>query len=114
MYRADWTHQAVNDLRIKVKTRLVRKYLFDVSRTCLHRHFPVWGGTTPQQILWRRGVNEQDETRLELAESDGDDLDDGHEHGRDFVLVYRRMPSGALPAFEIMSVLTNGELAAGY
>jgi hypothetical protein len=114
MYRADWTHQAVNDLRKKVKTGLVRKYLLGVSRTCLYRHFPVWGGSTPQQILWRRGVNVQDETRFELAESDADDLDDGEEHGRDFVLVYRRLPTGALPVFEIISVLTNGELAAGY
>lgn len=112
MYHADWTHQAVNDLRVKVKTTPVRRYLFEVSRTCLHRHFPLWGGATPHQILWRRGVNEQDEARLENAEARDEDLDDGQEHGRDFVLVYRRLPAGARPAFEIMSVLTNGELAA--
>lgn len=113
MYRAEWTHRAVGDLRAKVKTKPVRKYLVEVSRTSLHRHFPVWGGSTPDRLYWRRGVTEQDEVLLDEAEVDGEDRDNSQEHGRDFVLVYCQLNPLELPRrFEITGILTNGELGA--
>lgn len=111
--QANWTHRAVGDLRAKVKTKPVRRYLVEVSRTSLHRHFPLWGGTA-NELHWRRGVTEHDEAVLDQAEADGEDRDDAQEHGHDFVLVYRRLaPPGTSLGFEIQGVLTNGELAAG-
>lgn len=114
MYVVRWKHRALTDLRAKVKTPHVRKYLIYVSRTSLHRHFPLWGGTTVDRLLWRRGVTEQDEIELDAAESHGIDLDDAEEHSRDFVLVYHRNDTtDPTPGFEINGVLTNGELVAG-
>lgn len=114
MYSVGWTHRAVADLRSKVKTKAVRKYLVEVSRTSLHRHFPRWGGSTEDLKLWRRGVTEQDEAFLDQLEDRDISLNDGQDEGRNYVLVYHREETVDGDRYEITGVLTNGEMAAAW
>lgn len=110
MYEVEWTEAAVSDLRAKVRTARVRRYLLTVARTALDRHLPPWGGRSTEW-LWRRGVTAQDEARL-LATDDAD-RDAAREHASDFVLVYHRLPLPQLPRrYQVLAVLTNHDLAA--
>lgn len=115
MYSVGWTHRAVADLHSKVKTKPIRKYLVEVSRTSLHRHFPKWGGSTEDLKLWRRGVTEKDEAFLDRLEDHSINLDDGRDEGRNYVLVYYKEETAANEdRYEITGVLTNGEMAAAW
>jgi hypothetical protein len=115
MYDVEWTEAAVSDLRTKVRTARVRRYLLTVARTALDRHRSPWGGRSTEW-LWRRGVTAQDETVLRTALDDvdrGGQIDGVEEHAYDFVLVYHRPPRPQLPRrYEVLAVLTNEDLVA--
>ena len=122
MYDVEWTEAAVSDLRTKVATPQVRRYLLTVARTALDRHRPPWGGRSTEW-LWRRGVTAQDEAVLGAAF--GAEIDDvgrtggvgqvhgAVEHAYDFVLVYHRLSRPQLPRrYEVLAVFTNEDLVA--
>ena len=115
MYDVEWTEAAVSDLRTKVRTARVRRYLLSVARTALDRHRPPWGGRSTEW-LWRRGVTAQDEAFLGAgldADHRGGQIDGVEEHAYDFVLVYHRSVRPQLPRrYEVLAVLTNEDLVA--
>jgi hypothetical protein len=113
MYEVRWTHPAVADLQTKVRTGLVRRYLFAVARSALNRRPDDWGGRLDNGFWWRRGITPQDEA--DPGAISGGDAGDGHsEMPYEYVLVYLR--SVAAPASRpvvVLGVVTNGELMAG-
>ena len=112
MYDVEWTEAAVSDLRTKVRTARVRRYLLTVARTALDRHRPPWGGRSPEW-LWRRGVTAQDEAVLGAAFDVGGEVDGVDEQAYDFVLVYHRPLRPQLPRrYQVLAVLTNEDLVA--
>jgi hypothetical protein len=100
-----WSHRAVTDLWTKVKAPPVRKYLVEVSRSSLHRHYPEWGGALPNGRLWRRGVTEADESLRE------EQLETYQALARSYTLVY--LLRSTEQCYEITGLLTEGQLAAG-
>ena len=108
MYDVEWTEAAVSDLRTKVATPQVRRYLLTVARTALDRHRPPWGGSSTEW-LWRRGVTARDEAVLGAAP----DVDGADEHAYDFVLIYHRLLLPQVPrCYQVLAVLTNEDLVA--
>jgi hypothetical protein len=103
-----WSHRAVEDLRAKVKTKDTQRYLLQVARSSLHRHYPEWGGAVPGrrgERLWRRGVTVEDEALS------SDRLSPVQLEARSFALVYCRPDRNA--GYMITGLLTEGELIAG-
>jgi hypothetical protein len=112
MYEVRWTHPAVADLHGKVRTDVVRRYLFGVARVALDHRSAGWGGRLDNGLWWRRGVLPQDE-----ADPDGirgGAVDGGREMPYEYVLVYVRSTAAQMPrVFRVLGVLTNGELVGG-
>lgn len=100
-----WSQRAFTDLLSKVKLKLVRKYLVEVSQSSLHRHYPEWGGALPNGRLWRRGVTEADESL------GAEELEPHQALARGYTLVYVMRRSER--HYEITGLLTDGELAGG-
>jgi hypothetical protein len=113
MYEVRWTHPAVTDLVTKVRTDVVRAYLFAVGRSALARHPGDWGGRLADGCWWRRGITPQDE-----ADPDGirgGTADDGRpEMPYEYVLVYLRSAAAHVPRpVIVLGVVTNLEIVAG-
>jgi len=110
MYDVEWTERAYEDLCVKVKSEAVAQKLIDVSEQALDAPESDDGGQLGP-LLWRRGLTPQCRAELDTA----DPLDgptSTSENAWDFVLVYKRR-GFARSGYQVIAVLTNGELAAG-
>lgn len=111
MYEVRWAHTAVTDLRTKVRTAVVRKYLLVVAQSALDRPPGRWGGRLEGETWWRRGVTPEDEDDPDAVP--GADVDGGRELAYEFVWVYLR-PLVAPPPRKIVVIrlVSNDELAS--
>lgn len=110
-YKVIWCERAREDFTLKVRTRRVAQKLLEVAEEALDDHQPPDGGHVNDHgtLYWRRGLTNAERAELDAAEACGHCLDDGREHGYDFLFVYQRINDG----WEILALLDSKDIGWG-